>query len=105
MSNQAIENIIKPIQKLNFHTEKPLNNSETYIRNLVLKSALCHQATSEEYDANAPSGTWELVPPDNITNLVINGFILLKEILMVLLTYLKLDLWPTASSKSECGLP
>ncbi|KAL6333900.1 hypothetical protein AAG906_039311 [Vitis piasezkii] len=71
MTTQAKNNITKPIQKLNLHTHKPTfqNTTPTSISQ-ALKYHNWHQAMSKEYDALVRNGTWELVPPKDITNLV-----------------------------------
>ena len=71
MTTQAKNNITKPIQKLNLHTHKPTSqNTVPTSISQALKDHNWRQAMSEEYDALVRNGTWELVPPDGISNLV-----------------------------------
>ena len=71
MTTQAKNNITKPIQKLNLHTHKPTpQNAAPTSTSQALKDHNYRQAMSEEYDALVRNGTWELVPPDGISNMV-----------------------------------
>ncbi|RVW88563.1 Retrovirus-related Pol polyprotein from transposon RE1 [Vitis vinifera] len=71
MTTRAKNNITKPIQKLNLHTHKPTFQTTTPTSiSQALKDQNWRQAMSEEYDALVRNGTWELVPPEDITNLV-----------------------------------
>ena len=71
MTTRAKNNISKPIQKLNLHTHKPpsQNTTPTSISQ-ALKDHNWRHAMSEEYDALVRNGTWEIVPPENRSNLV-----------------------------------
>ncbi|KAK9200192.1 hypothetical protein WN944_015388 [Citrus x changshan-huyou] len=71
MTTRAKKNITKPIQKLNLHTHKPTSQNAAPISiSQALKDHNWRQAMSEEYDALVRNGTWELVPPDGISNMV-----------------------------------
>lgn len=71
MTTQARNSIIKPIQKLNLHTQlvSSLSSEPTSVTQ-ALKDSNWRKAMSEEYDALVRNGTWELVSPIGITNLV-----------------------------------
>ncbi|KAH9716339.1 retrovirus-related pol polyprotein from transposon RE2 [Citrus sinensis] len=71
MTTRAKNNIRKPIQKLNLHTHlsSPPDLEPTSMTH-ALKDHNWRRAMSEEYDALVRNGTWELVPPNGITNLV-----------------------------------
>lgn len=64
-------NIKKPVQKLTLHTIKSTtSNIEPSNTSQALKDPNWCKAMSEEYDALVQNGTWELVSPDGIINLV-----------------------------------
>jgi hypothetical protein len=71
MVTRSRNNIKKPVQKLTLNTIKsatstiePSNTSQAF------KDPNWCKVMSEEYDALVRNGTWELVSPDGITNLV-----------------------------------
>ena len=71
MTTRAKNHITKPIQKLNLHTHIASSpSSEPTSVAQALKDSNWRKAMSEEYDALARNGTWELVTPTYITNLV-----------------------------------
>jgi histone deacetylase 1/2 len=71
MITRSRNNIHKPIQKLSLHTTKPvISPTEPSTLSQALKDPNWRAAMSEEYDALVYNGTWELVPPDGITNVV-----------------------------------
>ena len=71
MTTRAKNHITKPIQKLNIHTHLASSPSfEPTSLAQVLKDSNWRKAISEEYDALVRNGTWELVSPTGITNLV-----------------------------------
>ncbi|KAL5568103.1 hypothetical protein UlMin_024678 [Ulmus minor] len=71
MRTRAKNNIRKPIQKLNLHTQlsKPLDLEPT-TPTQALKDPKWRKAMSEEYDALVRNGTWELVPSNPSQNVV-----------------------------------
>ncbi|RVW29888.1 Retrovirus-related Pol polyprotein from transposon RE2 [Vitis vinifera] len=71
MTTRAKNHITKPIQKLNLHTHLAFSpNFEPTSVVQALKDSNWRKAMSEEYDALVCNGTWELVTPTDITNLV-----------------------------------
>ena len=71
MTTRAKNHITKPIQKLNLDTHLASSpSSEPTPVAQALKDSNWRNAMSEEYDALVPNGTWELVSPTGITNLV-----------------------------------
>nr|CAN68480.1 hypothetical protein VITISV_007280 [Vitis vinifera] len=71
MTTRAKNHITKPIQKLNLHTHlASFPSSEPTSVAQALKDSNWCKAMSEEYDALVRNGTWELVSPTGITNLV-----------------------------------
>ena len=71
MVTRSRNNIKKPVQKLTLHTIKSdTSNIEPSNTSQAFKDPNWRQAMSEEYDALVRNGTWELVSPDGITNLV-----------------------------------
>ncbi|KAL5548077.1 hypothetical protein UlMin_003308 [Ulmus minor] len=71
MTTRAKNNITKPLQKLNLHTQKTISQptAPTSVSQ-ALKDPNWRQAMSDEYNALVRNGTCELVPPDGISNLV-----------------------------------
>jgi hypothetical protein len=71
MITQSQNNIQKPIQKLSLHTIKPvIYQTEPSSLSQALTDPNWRAAMSEEYDALVCNGTWELVPPAGVTNIV-----------------------------------
>jgi len=71
MITRSRNSIHKPIQKLSLHTTKPvISQIEPSTSSQALKDPNWRSAMFEEYDALVCNGTWELVPPDGITNVV-----------------------------------
>ncbi|KAK0573321.1 hypothetical protein LWI29_006391 [Acer saccharum] len=71
MTTRAMNNIHKPIQRLNLHAQKqPSSDFEPTTVAQALKDPNWHRAMSEECDALVRNGTWELVPPDSSSNVV-----------------------------------
>ena len=71
MLTRSRNNIRKPIQKLSLHTIKPvISQTKPSTPSQALKDPHWRAAMSEEYDALVCNGTWELVPPDGITNII-----------------------------------
>ena len=71
MTTRAKNHITKPVQKLNLHTQLASSpNSEPTSVTQALKDPHWRKSMSEEYDALVRNGTWELVPPTDITNIV-----------------------------------
>jgi histone deacetylase 1/2 len=71
MTTHAKNNILKPIQKLNLHTQLISSlNSEPSTVAQALKDSNWRNAMSDEYNALIRNGTWELVSPTNVNNLV-----------------------------------
>ena len=71
MTTRAKNHITKPIQKLNLHTHIAFSpSSEPTFVAQALKDSNWRKAMFEEYDALVRNGTWELVSPIGITNLV-----------------------------------
>ena len=71
MITRARNNITKPIQKLNLHTQlSSLSCLEPTSVGQALKDPTWRQAMSAEYDALVRNGTWELVSPTGFVNLV-----------------------------------
>ena len=70
-TTRAKNNITKPIQKLNLHTHKQTSQNTTPTSiSQALKDQNWRHTMSEEYDALVRNGTWELVPPDDSSNMV-----------------------------------
>ena len=71
MTTRAKNNILKPIQKLNLHTQVISSpTSEPTTVSQALKDSNWRTAMSDEYNALVRNGTWELVSPSLATNLV-----------------------------------
>ena len=71
MRTKAKDNIYKPIQKLNLHTQlSKFFDLEPTTSTQALKDPKWRRAMSEEYDALIRNGTWELVPSDPSHNVV-----------------------------------
>jgi len=71
MTTRAKNNILKPIQKLNLHTQLISSpNSEPSTVAQALQDSNWRNAMSDEYNALIRNGTWELVSPTNVNNLV-----------------------------------
>ena len=71
MTTRAKNHITKPIQKLNLHTHLASSpSSQLTSVAQALKDSNWRKAMSKEYDALVRNGTWELVSPTDITNLV-----------------------------------
>jgi hypothetical protein len=71
MTTRAKNNILKPIQKLNLHAQlisSPHSEPSTVAQ--ALKDSNRRSAMSDEYNALVRNGTWELVSPNNVHNLV-----------------------------------
>ena len=71
MITRSKHNIKKPTQKLTLHTIKSSKSiTEPSSSSQALKDPNWRKAMFEEYDALVRNGTWELVSPDCVTNLV-----------------------------------
>ena len=71
MTTRAKNHITKPIQKLNLDTHLASSpSSEPTSVAQALKDSNWRNAMYEEYDALVQNGTWELVSPIGITNLI-----------------------------------
>jgi len=71
MITRSRNNIQKTIQKLSLHTIKPvIHQTEPSSLSQALTDPNCRAAMSDEYDALVCNGTWELVPPASVPNIV-----------------------------------
>ncbi|KAH9666864.1 protein FAR1-RELATED SEQUENCE 6 [Citrus sinensis] len=99
MTTGAKNNIHKPLQKLNLcaHFSPPSDCEPTTVTQAI-KNPHWRQSMSEEYDALVLNGTWKLVPPPILSNIVgCKWIFVLKDIPTVLLTGSKLVLLPKGS--------